>query len=95
MLREIITQANTDINLEQNERGRHTHAYTPTHTHKHTHKHIHTHTLTQSGRLSGHVGPPRAPGRPQMDAPRPAVRFSAVLVEIRALGSHFVAIFAL
>ena len=28
-----------------------------------------------------------------MDAPRPAVRNSAVLVEIRALGSHFVAIF--
>ena len=28
-----------------------------------------------------------------MDAPCPAVRFSAVIVEIRALGSHFVAIF--
>ena len=28
-----------------------------------------------------------------MDAPRPAVRFSAVIAEIRALGGHFVAIF--
>ena len=28
-----------------------------------------------------------------MDAPRPAVRFSAIVVEIRALGSHVAAIF--
>ena len=27
-----------------------------------------------------------------MDAPRPAIRFSAVIVKIRALGNHFVAI---
>ena len=33
------------------------------------------------GRFSGQFGPLRAPGRPYMDAPRPAMRLSATIVE--------------
>ena len=46
-------------------------------------------------KIGGRFSPPWAPGWPETDSPRKTIANSGVETRIRALGTHFVAIFRL